>query len=154
MSSPLKVGTVLLREGTFVPDSVTLLKETLSPGWQAITNLTGDELDGQLRNQNWNFMFIAGAIHGTSRGSWSDVAVRRAAIRMLGKTRLAKFNGFEITGINKLKFLSFPYVTVTGHSRHLQKSRILQKLEQRIHQAAQQAPSLAALPSPVPVVAR
>ena len=154
MSSPLKVGTVLLRDGTFIPDSVRPLKETLSPGWQAITNLSGDDLDGQIRNQNWNFMFIAGAIRATSWGSWSDVAVRCAAIRVLRKTKLAKFNGFEITAIRKRKFLSFHYVTVTGHSRHVQKSRILQKLAQRIHQAAQPAPSLAALPSPVPVVAR
>jgi hypothetical protein len=45
MMSPLKVGTVLLQDGAFIPDSVWMLKEPFCPGWQAITNLNGDDLD-------------------------------------------------------------------------------------------------------------
>ena len=158
MLSPLKVGTVLLQDNAFIPNSVRVVKETFCSGWQAITSLNGEDLDRQIRNENWNFMFMAGALHGTSWGSWSDVAVRRAAIRVLRKIELAKFNAFEITGIHKRKFLSFHYVTVTGHSRHIQKSRVLQKLAERIHQAAHPVPgvdpSLPALPLPAPAVAK
>src|SRR5579859_6267571 len=109
MSSLLKVGTVLLQENTFIPESVWILKETFCPGWQAVTNLTAEDLDRQIRDENWNFMFMAGALHGTSWGSWSDAVVRCAAIRVLRKAELAKFNGFEITGIHKRKFLGFHY---------------------------------------------
>ena len=158
MLSPLKVGTVLLRDGTVIPDSVWVLKETLCPGWQAITNLSSEDLDRQIREQNWNFMFIASALYGTSWGSWNDSAVHGAAIRALLKTELANFNGFEITGIHKRKFLKFHYVTVTGHACQVQKSRVLQDLAQRIHQAAQPTlgtdPTLPAVPVPAPVVAR
>jgi len=158
MLSPLRVGTVLLQDGAFIPDSVRALRETFCPGWQAITNLTAEDLDRQIRDENWNFMFMAGALHGTSWGSWNDIAVRCAAIRVLRKAKLAKFNGFEITGIHKRKFLRLHYVTVTGHSRHIQQSGVLQKMAERIQQAAQSArgvdPSLPAVPVPTPAVAR
>jgi len=147
-----------LQDGAFIPDSVQALRETFCPGWQAITNLTAKDLDRQIRDENWNFMFMAGALDGTSGGSWNDIAVHCAAIRVLRKAKLAKFNGFEITGIHKHKFLGLRYVTVTGHSRHIQRSGVLQKIAERIQQAAQSArgadPSLPAVPVPTPAVAR
>jgi len=158
MSSPLKVGTALLQDDTFIPESIWILKETFCPGWQAITNLTAEDLNRQIRDQKWNFMFMAGALHGTSWGSWSDLAVRCAAIRVLRRAELAKFNGFEITAIHKRKFWGFHCVTVIGHSRHIQENRVLQKLAERIEQAAspvsgseQNRPTVA---SPTPAVAR
>jgi len=158
MLSPLKVGTVLLQDDTFIPESVWLVKETFCPGWQAITNITSEDLDRQIRDENWNFMFMAGALHGTSWGSWSDVSVRCAVIRVLRKAKLAKFNGLEVTGIHKRKFLRLHYVTVIAHSRHIQKSGVLQKLAERIHQAAHRIPSSdpssPQLPVPAPAVAR
>jgi len=158
MVSPLKVGTVLVQDDTVIPDSVWILKETFCPGWQAITNVSAEDLDRQIRDKNWNFMFVAGALHGTSWGSWSEGVVRYAAIRVLRKAELAKFNAFEITGIHKSKFLGFHYVTVSGHRRHAQQSVVLQKLAQRIHRAAQSIPgsehNLPAVPSPAPAAAR
>jgi len=158
MLSPLRVGTVLLQDGAFVPDSVQALRETFYPAWQAITNLTAEDLDRQIRDENWHFMFMAGELHGTSWGSWNDIAVRCAAIRVLRTAKLANFNGFEITGIYKRKFLGLHYLTVTGHSRHIQKSGVLQKIAERIQQAVQSArgadPSLPAVPLPTPAVAR
>src|SRR5947209_4903054 len=101
MLSPLKVGTVLLQDDTFIPESVWISKETFCPGWQAITNLTAEDLDRQIRVENWNLMFMAGALHGTSWGSWSDIAIRCAAIRVLRKANLAEFNGVGVSGIRK-----------------------------------------------------
>ena len=116
----LKIGTVLLRDGVVIPASVWVERESFCPGWQAITNLTAEDLDRQIRDENWNFMFIASPLQGTSWGSWSDSVVRYATMRVLDKTRLANFNGFEITAIQKHTFLRFHYVTVVGHSRHVQ----------------------------------
>ena len=45
MLSPLKIGTVLLQAGTFIPDSVCVQTEPFCPVWQAITNVNGDDLD-------------------------------------------------------------------------------------------------------------
>ena len=126
-----------MQANTPIPDSVYVQRETFCSNWHAITNLNGDDLDRQLRNDGWNFIFVAGERRGTSWGSWSGTAVRCAAIRVLKKTQATRLNAFEITGIHARRFLGMPYVIVTGHSRHVQKSTVLQDIAQRIHQAAQ-----------------
>lgn len=159
MLSPLKIGTVLVETDAFIPESVWVQKETFCSGWQAITNLTGDDLDRQIRREGWNFIFMGGALQGASWGSWSDVAIRCAAIRVLKKTQTTKLNAFEITGIHARRFLGVPYVVVTGHSRHLQESTVLQNIAERIHQAARAVPSstsdgVSVVPVPAPAVAK
>lgn len=154
--SALKIGSVLLQGGAFIPKSIWVEKETYCPGWQLITNLDGDELDRQIRDAHWNFMFVGGALHGISWGSWSGSAVRCALIRVLSKTKLTRLNGFEITGIHKRRFLGFPYISVAGHSRHLQKASVLPKIAERARLAAEaasgpvsDASSAAQLPAPM-----
>lgn len=159
MLSPLKIGTVFVQTDTFIPDSIWVQKETFTPGWQAITNLNGDDLDRQIRRDGWNFIFMGGALQGTSWGSWSHVAVRCAAIRVLKKTQTTRLNAFEITGIHARRFLGFKYVIVTGHSRHVQKSTVLQNIAERIHQATRDVPSstsngVSVVPVPAPAVAK
>ena len=60
MLSPLKIGTVLLQSGTFIPDSICVQKEIFCPGWQSITNVNGDDLDRRIRGKGWNFFFLCG----------------------------------------------------------------------------------------------
>ena len=159
MLGSLKIGTVLVQTDTFIPDSVWVQRETFSSGWQAISNVNGGDLDRQIRSDGWNFMFMGGALRSTSWGSWSGTAIRCAAIRVLKKTQATKLNAFEITGIHARRFLGIPYVVVAGHSRHIQKSTVLQNIAERIHQAAQTVPSstsngVAVAPVPVPAVAK
>lgn len=141
MSSPLKIGTVLVQTDTFIPESVWVQSEAFCSGWQAITNLNGDDLDRQIRRDGWNFIFMGGALQGTSWGSRSGVAIRCAAIRVLKKTQKTRLNAFEITGIHARRFLGIRYVVVTGHSRHVQKGTLLQNVAERIHQTARAVPS-------------
>jgi hypothetical protein len=159
MLNPLKIGTVLVQTDPFIPDSVSVQRQAFGSGWQTITNLDGDDLDRQIRDDGWNLMLIAGALRGTSWGSWSDVAIRCAALRLLQKAQTTKLNAFEITGIHKRRFVGIPYVVVTGHSRHLQESRVLQSIAQRIHQAARTGPGsiadgISAAPLTASVVAK
>jgi len=159
MLSHLKIGTVLVQADTFIPDSVWVQRETFCPGWQAITNLNGDDLDRQIRNGGWNFIFMGGALQGTSWGSWGGTAIRSAAIRVLKRTQATKLNAFEITGIHARRFLGVPYVVVTGHSRHVQKSTVLQNIAERIHLAARAVPSstsdaVGVAPVPAPAAAK
>lgn len=159
MSSILKTGTVLVQTDTVIPTSVWVQREAFCPGWQTITNLNGDDLDRQIRSDGWKFIFIGGALRGSSWGSWGGVAIRCAAIRVLRKTEVTKLNAFEITGIRARRFLGIPYVVVVGHSRHVQKSTVLQNIAERIHQAATLAPALSsdglsAANVPAPAVAK
>lgn len=155
MSNLLKIGTVLMQTGAYIPESVWVERETYSPGWEEVTNLDGEDLDRLVRRENWNFFFFGGALQGMSWGSPSGSSVRCAAIRVLKKSKLTKLNGFEITGIHARRFLGIPYTNVTGHSRHIQKSTVLQNIAERIHQASQSAAiSTSAGPFPAPVLAR
>ena len=56
MISPLKIGIVLVQGNPVIPDSVCVQRGPFCSDWQAITNLTGDEQDRQLRNDGWNFI--------------------------------------------------------------------------------------------------
>ena len=159
MLSPLKIGTVLVQADVVLPDSVWVQKETYCTGWQAITNLNGDDLDRQIRRDGWNFIFMGGALQGTSWGSWSGTAIRCAAIRVLKKTQATKLNAFEISGIHARRFLGVPYVVVTGHSRQVQKSTVLQNIAERIHQTARAVLSstsdeVSVVPMPAPAAAK
>jgi hypothetical protein len=45
--------------------------------------------------------------------------------------KLLKFNCLEITGITQKRFLGLPYVHVSAHSRHIQKSSTMQPQVER-----------------------
>ena len=45
---------------------------------------------------------------------------QNALTRILGKVKGQHFNGLEVTGIAKRRFLGMPYVVVSAHSRHIQ----------------------------------
>jgi hypothetical protein len=128
-----------MQTGTVIPESVHVQTETFCSDWYTITSLSGDDLDRQLRSDRWNFVFMAGACQAASWGSWSGTAIRCAAIRVLKKSKATKLNAFEITGIRARRFLGVPYVVVSGHSRHVQKSTVLQGIAERIHQVGQPA---------------
>jgi hypothetical protein len=154
MPGALKTGTVLMRTGTFIPEPAWVKEETYSPGWQLITNLDGDGLDRHIRRNNWHFFFMGAALRGTSWGSWSGTTVRCAAIRVLRKTKPTELNCFEITDIYTRRFLGLRYVSVVGHSRHIQKNTVLQSMAERIPQAGQPAViSASTIPGAAPLSA-
>ncbi|HWH59485.1 MAG TPA: hypothetical protein VN682_17790 [Terriglobales bacterium] len=149
MSDSLRIGTVLLRTGACVPKSVWIEKKTYSPRWEEIINLNGDDLDRQIRREHWNFFFLGGAIQGLSLGWGSAISVRRAVIRALGKSERTNCNGFEITDIHTRRFLGIRYVTIIGHSRHLQQGAVLQNIAGRTRQL-RQSPAISATTTPLP----
>ena len=51
--------------------------------------------------------------------------------RILQKVRQQNFNCFEVTGIVAKRFLGVPYVAVSGHSRHVQQSCMLDGIQER-----------------------
>lgn len=127
----LRAGTVLMQNGTLIPESIWVEEGPYSPGWEVIKNLDGNSLDRNARKSNWNFFFIAGSIHATSWGPGNGVTARCAAIRALSKTQSKKFNCFEITEVSIHRFLGIPYVNVVGHARHMQEDMVLESSARR-----------------------
>ena len=115
-----------MKVGTIIPQSLRVETELYSHGWEIIENSDADALDRDIRRADWNFFFLAGSIQATALGYSRERTVRRAMERVLAKAERSKFNCLEITKISAKQFLGFPYVHVSAHLRHIQKSPFLQ----------------------------
>jgi hypothetical protein len=119
----------MMKAGTIIPQSLRVETELSSQGWEIIKNSAA--LDRDIRRADWNFFFLAGSIQATALGYWRERTVRRAMERVLAKAERSKFNCLEITEVSAKQFLGFPYVHVSAHSRHIQKSPFLQAPAER-----------------------
>lgn len=120
-------GTIMMQTGTFVPQSLRVEATPYWRSWQVINTANGDSLDRDLRGAGWNFFFLADTVQAMVWGHRGEKAVRRA----LAKVKWLKFNCLEITEITQRRFLGLPYVHVSAHSRHIQKSSTMQSLVER-----------------------
>jgi hypothetical protein len=118
--------------GTIIPQSLRVETEQYSQGWEIIKNSDADALDRDIRRADWNLFFLAGSIQASALGYSRERTVRRAMERVLAKAERSKFNCLEITKISAKQFLGFPYVHVSAHSRHIQKSPFLQAPAERV----------------------
>jgi hypothetical protein len=131
LSGTIKVGAIMMKVGTIIPQSLRVETELYSQGWEIIKNSEAYALDRDIRRADWNFFFLAGSIQATALGYWRERTVRRAMERVLAKAERSNFNCLEITEVSAKQFLGFPYVHVSAHSRHIQKSPFLQELAER-----------------------
>ena len=131
MSGTIKAGAIMMKVGTILPQSLRVETELYSQGWEIIKNADADAVDRDIRRADWNFFFLAARIHATALGYWGEKTVGRAMERVLAKAEPSKFNCLEITGVSAKQFLGFPYVHVSAHSRHIQKSPFLQELAEQ-----------------------
>jgi hypothetical protein len=132
LSGTIKTGTIMMKAGTIIPQPLRVETEPYSRGWEIIKNADADGVDRDIRRANWNFFFLAASIQATALGFWGERTIRRAMERVLAKAGLAKFNCLEITEVSAKQFLGFPYVHISAHSRHIQKSPFLQEPAERV----------------------
>jgi hypothetical protein len=122
----------MMRAGTIIPQSLRVETEPYSQGWEIIKNSDGSSVDRDVRRACWNFFFLAANIQATALGYWGERTVQRAMERVLAKAEPSKLNCLEITEVSAKQFLGFPYVHVSAHSRHIQKSPFLQAPAERV----------------------
>ena len=128
MAETIKAGTVLIKEGALLPETLQFESESCVPGWRLVRGLDGQALDREIHKAGWTFFFLANEIRATVFGIDGEKMARRAVERILGDPRSGHFNALEITRITSLDSERFPvvhYVSVFAHSRHIQKSLIL-----------------------------
>jgi hypothetical protein len=127
----MKQRTIMMKTGTCIPESLCVEAGPYWQVWEMIHSADGDLLDRDLRKAGWNFFFLAETVQAMVWGRRGERTVRRALRRVLAKVKLLKFNCLEITEITQKRFLGFPYVHVSAHSRHIQKSSTMQSLVER-----------------------
>lgn len=129
MTSTAQAGTVLVRTGTVTPE---LKSEPYSPGWETVQMSSPDALDRSIRKAGWNFFFFADRIQAISGLlSGKERAVQRAVERILAKAKPSQLNCLQITDISSRRYLGIPYIRVSAHARHIQRSTVLQTLLKR-----------------------
>ena len=127
----LKVRSVLMLSGTLMPESLPLHLKPYWKAWRLIGNSDAHTLDRDARHAGWNLFFIAGEVQAYMLGSGTESTLRRAMQRIFAQVKSSGFNSLEVSEVIVGRFLGIPYVRVTAHSRHFQRSNMLEPLEQR-----------------------
>lgn len=133
MRETIKAGTILIREGTRLPDALTLESELYSPGWRSVIGLDGYAMDRKTHDAGWTFFCLAGETRVTVFGVDEEKMVRRA-VKQIAEKLESQFNSLEITRVSSepsKRFFGVRYVTVFAQSRHIQESLILLEAKDR-----------------------
>jgi hypothetical protein len=125
MVDQIKTGTILIEEGIILPASLQFESEAYSTSWRTVKNLDGYELDRKIRATGWNFFFLAGEVNAIAFGSDVQKTIHKAITRLAVRMQLQPLNCLQLTRVAFKHFLGFPYVSVSGHWRHIQKSMFL-----------------------------
>ena len=123
MTDTIAAGTILMQEGTHLPNSQPRLRESDSSGWAAVEN-SRCTFEKEVREAGWTFFFMAGEIKVTVFGFDRQKTLRAALKRLIGKVKSQNCNSIEITQVTGRSFLKLPYVSVSAHPRHLQKGLV------------------------------
>jgi hypothetical protein len=65
MSDIDRTRTVLIREDTPLPTTLSIKTEAVFPGWRIVKNLDRQALTREVERANWNFFYLAGEMRAT-----------------------------------------------------------------------------------------
>ena len=126
MTDAIAAGTILMQEGTHLPNSQPLQKESNSSGWAAVEN-SRSAFEKEVREAGWTFFFMAGEIKATVFGFDRRRILRTALQRLIANVKSQNCNSIESTRVTGKSFLKLPYVRVSAHPRHLQEGMVFQQ---------------------------
>jgi hypothetical protein len=128
MAQSIQMGTILIKDDTFLPDAVRIETESCVPGWRLVKDLDKAGLDRTIRGAGWNFFCVAGETRTTVFGIDGGKMIRKAIERILSRLSSEKFNCLEIVGVAYVaseRFLGVRNATVSAQSRHIQEGFFL-----------------------------
>jgi len=114
VAGTIKAGTILFKDGTFLPDALRFESEPCATGWRLVKDLDGYGLDRKIHEAGWTFFCMVGEIKTIVFGFEGQKKVRRAVKRILASLKSEKFNSLEITRVASKRFLGVPYVSVSA----------------------------------------
>ena len=125
MVDKIMKGTMLIKEGTPLPESVKLESVPYLKGWRLVQDLASPELDRKLCEARWNLFYMAEVVSAVVVGFDVEKMVRKAVQRIAATAKSEGLNCLEIAHVAVERFLGIPYVTVSAHPRHIQESTVL-----------------------------
>jgi len=115
----------LIEKGTLVPQFFRAETESYPNGWVAIgSSLNCHERESELAAAGWTFLYMASKFRATAFGFDKPKMVDKALKRLMAVARLQKCNCLEIDEVATHSFLGMPYVSVSAHSRNMQKGLV------------------------------
>jgi hypothetical protein len=121
----MKAGSILVQEGTSLPEGLRIESDPYVARWRLVKNYDSPSLEGVVRKAGWTFFCLAGEIKSTAFGFTVEKVAQRAVARILARPRPKHFNSLAITEVISRRFLGVPYVCVRALSRHIQESLFL-----------------------------
>jgi hypothetical protein len=125
MTDTIKTGTILIAEGTLLPESLLLESEPYIYGWRLVKNLDSRGLDQMISQAGWNFFYIAGVTEANVFGSDEKKTTRKAIKQVIASLKSKNFNCLEIKHLAAKRSFRLPYVNISAHSRHIQEGQVL-----------------------------
>lgn len=125
MEETIKPGMMLIAEGATFPEHLSLETEAYVPGWRLLKNLDTKGFDRIISQAGWNFFYLAGAVEMSAFGSDPQKTTRKAIKKAIAKLGSKNFNCLEITQLAAKRKLGLPFLNLSAHSRHFQKSILL-----------------------------
>jgi hypothetical protein len=123
MTDRIRAGTMLIADGTPMPESVVVSTEYHSGGWSSIVRCTSAQLDKQIEDAGWTFFYMAGEIHTSGFGFNDQSRTDRAVAHLIAAVKRDNCNCLEITKVKRRSFLGLRYTSLIAHARHIQRSR-------------------------------
>ena len=123
MTDAIAAGSILIQEGTYLPNSRPLRTRSDGSGWAAVED-SRSVFEKAVRAAGWTFFFMAGEIKTTVFGFDRQKTLRAALQRLIRNVKSQNCNSIEITQVTGRSFLKLPYVSVSAHPRHLQKGMV------------------------------
>jgi hypothetical protein len=118
------MGTILVEGGAAMPGSL---------GLEGRGRIEGIAIDRQQGFGPGGCGHSASGMEVFLHGGWDkEQATRRAVKRVLENVESQYCNCVEFTAVSAKSFLGMPYASVSGHSRHIQKSSAFTGYQQEL----------------------
>ena len=117
-------GTVLMAGDAPRPPCVQVDNQAFPSAWVSVTHSLPHELEKCLLASGWTFFYMAGAFRTTAFGFDRTKMIHSALRRAIISVSQQKCNSLEIDAVTSHSFLGIPYVSVSGHPRHIQKGAV------------------------------
>jgi hypothetical protein len=122
MAQTIEVGTLFLKKGTLLPDTLLIESDPYMKGWSLVKNLSSPGLDKKLCELGWTFFYMAGEVNALAFGWYTEKTIHRAIRTVIANMKSDMLNCLELSHVAAKSFLGVPYVMVSGHARHIQES--------------------------------
>lgn len=131
METGLHHGSMFIMDGLLLPPALRFEGKPYCDGWRLVRGLNSQEIDTCARDCGWNLISIGSGMKRSALGFGRAWSLRRATDRLLVEARKNAFNAMEITHVNARQFLGLHLVSVSAHSRSLQKGGRVKDLSAR-----------------------